>query len=187
MVAILVCVLAGLLIAKKYRNPPSVEPSLSVVETLPDFTLPDLDDQPRSITEWSDRSLIINFWATWCAPCRREMPLLQSLQDGRDDDSLQVIGVAMDNLADVQQFITKTGVTYPILYGENEAAMVVESFGVEFVGLPFTAFIVPGGEILTLLAGELDADDLRELVAELDAIASGQSSVAEARKRLSAN
>jgi thiol-disulfide isomerase/thioredoxin len=178
---------AGLLIAKQYRSPSSVEPPLSVVETLPDFTLPDLNDQPRSVTEWSGRSLIINFWATWCAPCRREMPLLQSLQDEHDEDSLQVIGVAMDNRADAQRFITETGVTYPILYGVDEAAMVAESFGDEFVGLPFTAFIVPGGEILTLLSGELDAADLRELAGEMDAIASGQSSVAEARKRLLAN
>ena len=184
---ILVCALAGLWIVQKYRNTQPVEPATLAIEILPAFTLPDLADQPRSITEWSGRSLIINFWATWCAPCRREMPLLQSLQDERDTGSLQVIGVALDNLPDVKRFVTEIGVTYPILYGENEAAMVVESFGVEFVGLPFTAFIVPGGEILTLLAGELDADDLRELVAELDAIASGQSSVAEARKRLSAN
>ncbi|MDP7297085.1 MAG: TlpA disulfide reductase family protein, partial [Gammaproteobacteria bacterium] len=99
-VAILASVSAGLLIAKQYRSPSSVEPPLSVVETLPDFTLPDLNDQPRSVTEWSGRSLIINFWATWCAPCRREMPLLQSLQDEHDEDSLQVIGVAMDNRAD---------------------------------------------------------------------------------------
>jgi thiol-disulfide isomerase/thioredoxin len=186
-VAILASVSAGLLIATQYRSPSSVEPPLSVVETLPDFTLPDLNDQPRSVTEWSGRSLIINFWATWCAPCRREMPLLQSLQDEHDEDSLQVIGVAMDNRADAQRFITETGVTYPILYGVDEAAMVAESFGDEFVGLPFTAFIVPGGEILTLLSGELDAADLRELAGEMDAIASGQSSVAEARKRLLAN
>ncbi len=109
------------------------------------------------------------------------------MQDEHDEDSLQVIGVAMDNRADAQRFITETGVTYPILYGVDEAAMVAESFGDEFVGLPFTAFIVPGGEILTLLSGELDAADLRELAGEMDAIASGQSSVAEARKRLLAN
>lgn len=186
-VIVLVCVLAGLWIGQQYRNTPPVEPPLSAVGILPDFTLPDLDDRPRSITEWSGRSLIINFWATWCAPCRREMPLLQSLQDGRSDGSLQVIGVALDNLPDVKRFVTETGVTYPILYGEYDASTVAESLGDEFVGLPFSAFVAPGGEILALLSGELHADDLRRLVAEMDAVASGQSSGAEARERLSAD
>jgi thiol-disulfide isomerase/thioredoxin len=182
---ILVCALAGLWIVQKYRNTQPVEPATLAIEILPAFTLPDLADQPRSITEWSGRSLIINFWATWCAPCRREMPLLQSLQDERDTGSLQVIGVALDNLPDVKRFVTEIGVTYPILYGEYDASAVAESFGDEFVGLPFSAFIAPGGEILALLSGELQAERLRRLIAEMDAVASGQRSAAQARDRLS--
>lgn len=183
----LACVLAGLWVVPKFLTAPTVEPPPLSVEYLPDFTLPDLDDQPRSIREWSGRSLVINFWATWCAPCRREMPLLQSLQDQRSDGSLQVIGVALDNPADVKRFITQSGVTYPILYGENEGSAIAESLGDDFIGLPFSAFVAPGGEILALLAGELQDDELHRLVAEMDAVASGQRSVAEARARLSAN
>jgi thiol-disulfide isomerase/thioredoxin len=182
-----ICVLAGLWIGQKYRSTPPVEPPVLAVETLHDFTLHDLDDQPRSIMEWSGRSLVINFWATWCAPCRREMPLLQSLHDERNDGSLQVIGVALDNLEDVSRFVTETGVTYPILYGEQDAATAAESFGDNFIGLPFSAFVAPGGEILALWTGEVRADDLRRLVTEMDAVASGQRGVAEARARLSAN
>jgi thiol-disulfide isomerase/thioredoxin len=183
----LACVLAGLWIAPKLLTSPSVEPPPLVVEYLPDFTLPDLNDQPRSIREWSGRSRVINFWATWCAPCRREMPLLQSLQDERSDGSLQVIGVALDNPTDVKRFITQTGVTYPILYGEDEGTIVAESLGDDFIGLPFSAFIAPGGEILALIAGELQADELDRLVAEMDLVASGEHSIAEARERLSAD
>jgi len=180
-------VLAGLWIVPKFLTSPSVEPAPLSVEYLPDFTLPDLDDQPRSIREWSGRSLVINFWATWCAPCRREMPLLQSLQDQRSDGSLQVIGVALDNPADVKRFIAQSGVTYPILYGEDEGTVIAESLGDDFIGLPFSAFVAPGGEILALLAGELQDDELHRLVAEMDAVANGQRSVAEARARLSTN
>jgi len=183
----LICVLAGLWISQKYWNERPVEPPPSAVETLPYFILPDLDDQPRSIMEWSGRSLVINFWATWCAPCRREMPLLQSLQDERADGSLQVIGVALDNRADVSRFVTETGVTYPILYGEHDASTVAESFGDAYIGLPFSVFVAPGGEILALWTGEVQADDLRRLVAEMDAVASGQRSAAEVRERLSAD
>ena len=190
---VLVCVLAGLWVAQKYWSESSVElpptdenlPALTrSASTLPDFTLPDLNDQPRSIMEWSGRSLVINFWATWCAPCRREMPLLQSLHDERTGDTLVVIGVALDNLADVTRFITEIGVTYPILYGEDNATAVAELFGDDFIALPFTAFVVPDGEILALRAGELHADDLYRLVDEMDAVASGNRSVAEARERL---
>jgi thiol-disulfide isomerase/thioredoxin len=155
-----VCLLAGLWISQKYRSAQPVEPPLAAVEHLPDFTLPDLDDQPRSIMEWSGRPLLINFWATWCAPCRREMPLLQTLQDERSDGGLQVIGVALDNLLDVK------------------------SFGEDFIVLPFSAFVAPGGEILALHSGELYADDLRRLVIEIDALARGERSIADARESL---
>ena len=185
---VVICAIAGLWVTQTDWNaPPPDEFPLSAVEYLPDFTLPDLDDQPRSIQEWSGRSLVINFWATWCAPCRREMPLLQSLQDERDDGSLQVIGVALDNLADVKRFLAESNVTYPILYGEQDGTVIAESLGEDFIGLPFSAFIAPGGEILALLAGELHADELYRIVAEMDAVASGQRSVAEAREILAAD
>lgn len=175
------CILAGLWIGQKYRP----EPPRSAVEYLPDFTLPDLDDRQRSISEWSGRPMIVNFWATWCGPCRREIPLLQSLHHEHGDDGLQVIGVALDNLQDVTRFIEKTGVTYPNLYGEHDGTIVAESLSDEFVGLPFSALVAPSGEILALLSGELHADYLQRAVAEMDAVASGRRSVAEARASLS--
>jgi len=182
---VLVCMLAGLWIGQQYRSAVLVEPPPLTVAQLPDFTLPDLDDQPRSVAEWSGQPLLINFWATWCAPCRREMPLLQSLQDEHSDGSLQVIGIALDNLPDAKRFIEAIDVTYPILYGEDDVTALAESFGDAFIGLPFSVFVDPSGEILALHSGELHADHLRQFVAELDAIASGQRSVAEVRKRLS--
>lgn len=113
--------------------------------------------------------------------------MLQSLQDERADGSLQVIGVALDKLADAKRFVAQIKATYPILYGEDDGTVVAESFGDDFIGLPFSAFVAPDGEILALLSGELLADDLHRLVVEMDAVASGQSSVAEARARLSAD
>ncbi len=184
---ILICALAGLWLGRQYWHAPPVETPPSTVERLADFTLPDLDDRPRSIMEWSGRPLVINFWATWCAPCRREMPLLQHLQDERGETGLQVIGVALDNRADVSRFVAVTGVTYPVLYGEIAASRVAESFGDAYIGLPFSVFIAPGGEIIALRSGELQAADLQRLVGEMDAVASGQRSAGEARKRLSSN
>lgn len=92
--------------------------------------------------------------------------------------------MALDNLSDVRRFITDIGVTYPILHGEHDAAQVAESFGDAYVGLPFSAFVAPGGEIIALRSGELEADYLRRVVAELDAVANGRHSAATARERL---
>jgi len=177
-----VVIVAGLLIGQKYLS----GPQRSAAEYLPDFTLPDLDDRQRAISEWSGRPMIVNFWATWCGPCRREMPLLQSLQEEQGDGGLQVIGIALDNPEDVRRFTEKIGVTYPNLYGEHDGTIIAESLSDEFVGLPFSAFVAPGGEILALLSGELHADFLQQVAAEMDAVASGRRSVAEARVSLAA-
>ncbi|MFW2403984.1 MAG: TlpA family protein disulfide reductase [Gammaproteobacteria bacterium] len=180
-----ICLAAALWAGRTYRNAaPANDPGTSDYSHLADFTVPDLADRPRSIMEWSGRPLIINFWATWCAPCRREMPLLQNLYDERGDSGLHIVGVAMDNKRDVQRFVAQIKVTYPILYGEDEGARAADSFGDSFVGLPFSAFIAPGGEVLALRAGELQADDLARLVGEMDAVASGVRSAAQARERL---
>jgi thiol-disulfide isomerase/thioredoxin len=182
--AVLICGLIGFGAIQSYRGQPPMQPAAT--EHLPDFSLPDLNDKPRSIMEWSGKSLIINFWATWCAPCRREMPLLQNFQEKRSDGSLQVIGIAMDNLHDVRRFVEQSNITYPNLYGEYEASIVAESFSEDFIGLPFTVFVTPDNQILTFWPGELTAEELQKIVAEMDAIASGQRSAAQARKRLAA-
>jgi thiol-disulfide isomerase/thioredoxin len=182
--SVLLCGLAGFWALQSYRGQLSVQPA--AIEHLPNFSLPDLDNKHRSIMEWSDKSLIINFWATWCAPCRREMPLLQNIQDQRSDGSLQVVGIAMDNLRDAKRFVEQTDITYPNLYGEYEASIVAESFAEDFIGLPFSVFVAPDGQILKLWPGELSAEELQRIVEEMDAVASGQRSAAQARKKLAA-
>ena len=151
---------------------------------LPDFSLMDLDEQPRSIREWSDDALLINFWATWCAPCRREMPLLQTLYQERHGTAFRVIGIAIDELPTVKAYVTEMGVTYPILVGNDDAMSAAESFGPDFIGLPFSVFVAPQGKVLGTHSGELDRDTLRAVLKVLDAIASGSMSVEVARDEL---
>jgi thiol-disulfide isomerase/thioredoxin len=181
------CAIVAVWTGRKYFVAPPVEPLPAVIEFMPEFTLPDLDDRPRSIDEWSGQPLIINFWATWCAPCRREMPLLQKLHEERGDSGIQVVGVALDNFSDARSFVERIGVTYPILYGEDNAASAAESFGDHFIALPFTASVASGGEILALYSGELDETYLSELVAQMDAIRQGRRTVAAAREKLSSD
>jgi thiol-disulfide isomerase/thioredoxin len=187
-----ICLLAGVYAGQRLLRDgdPPPEPAgaaASLVDELPDFTLSDLDGTRRSLRSWRDDALLINFWATWCAPCRREMPLLQRLHDERRDLGLQVIGVAVDRLPDVQAYIQESGISYPILVGQQDAMDAAEAFGPEFVGLPFTVLVAAGGRVLGLRAGELEAPELRQIVETMDRVDSGGLSVADARALLGTN
>ena len=154
---------------------------VAVTGTLPEFALSDLYGNTRSISEWSGRPLIINFWATWCAPCRREMPLLQALHLEREDDRLEVIGIAIDRLEAVDAFIAESGITYPILAGQQNAMDIAEQFGADFVALPFTVFTAKDGQILWLHLGELHRKQLRIILEIGDQVTNGELSAATAR------
>jgi len=152
--------------------------------TLPDIRLKDLNGDLRALSDWSGQPRLINFWATWCAPCLREMPMLEALSQARSDGSLAIIGIAIDRLAEVRPYIDKTGVTYPILVGQSDAMEAAQSFGDQFAGLPFTVFAAADGQILGVHSGELHPDQLEEIMGITDAVAAGTLSVAEARQRL---
>ena len=97
--------------------------------TLPDFTLGDLDGTPRSIRSWPGKSMIVNFWATWCAPCRREIPLLRELQKQHGAEGFQIVGVAVDFREDVVKYAQEIGIDYPVLIGEQDGLDAVNKFG----------------------------------------------------------
>ena len=78
-------------------NAPEPPPATSLeVVSHPEFTLPDLEGSPRTFSEWSGSHRLLNFWATWCAPCRREIPLLKDFQEEHGDAGFQVLGIAVD-------------------------------------------------------------------------------------------
>ena len=82
-------------------------------------TLPDLQGKSQSVSQWKGKVLVVNFWATWCEPCRREMPEFIELQDELRDQGLLFIGIALDQKNKVQQYSKEIGVNYPILLGGN--------------------------------------------------------------------
>ena len=154
------------------------------VAQLPDFSLPDLDGTPRSIRSWAgERGLIINFWATWCAPCLREIPLLTAFQ-AQQGATAQVIGIAVDRLDDVVAFAPEMNFNYPILVGQSEAMEAAQAFGVEFLALPFTVFTAAGGQILAVHTGEVTAGDLDNYASVLADVAAGAVDLDQARARM---
>ncbi len=151
-------------------------------EQLPDFTLGDADGEPRALGEFLGRPLVLNFWATWCPPCVREMPLLADLH-ARSGDELQVLGVAVDRLEPVRYFIDDLDIRYPVLVGEQDAMDVAALFGDAFLGLPFTVFADADGRVVDIHLGEIHDDELRAAEAMLLRLARGEVDADEARER----
>ena len=105
------------------------------------FELPDMTGTVRQSSEWDGKPKLLNFWATWCAPCRREIPLLKKTQDEYAELNLQIIGIAVDFHDDVVAYAEEAEFNYPILVGQEEAMAVAETSGVDFIGLPFTMVV----------------------------------------------
>ena len=112
-----------------------------IPEHLPDFSLSDLDGKIVSIRTWSGRPLIINFWATWCAPCRREIPLLETLHADGPRQGPTVIGIAVDHRESVAAYAKELKINYPLLVGEQDALDAAGAFGVVSPVFPFTAAV----------------------------------------------
>jgi thiol-disulfide isomerase/thioredoxin len=152
------------------------------VERLPDFSLANLEGQQQSIHSWAGKPMLINFWATWCGPCLREIPMLKELQTARPD--LQVVGIAIDKPDLVAKFAADNAFNYPILIGQNEAWAAASAMGVNIFALPFTVFTAGDGSILGVHTGELHAEHLESFRAVADDFGAGRIDVAEARSRI---
>ena len=160
------------------------QPQALEIVTHPSFTLPDISGTDHDFSEWQGKMRILNFWATWCAPCRREIPLLKAFQDEQGSNGFQVIGIAVDFAEAVASYSEAAEFNYPVLVGEQEAMAVAESSGVEFVGLPFTMFVASDGELLGAYIGELHQRHLDEIVRVMTGVDRAAISKDEARSAL---
>lgn len=157
--------------------------ALEVVE-YPEFTLVDLDREPRTFSEWHGRHRLLNFWATWCAPCRREIPVLKAFQQEQGEDGILVMGIAVDAFEEVVEYAKAADFNYPILVGERDAMAVAESSGIEFVAMPFTMIVTRDGQYLNAYLGELHADQLEDIDTILARLDAGEITTDEAKAAL---
>ena len=151
-----------------------------------DFSLPDLDGNVRQISDWNGKARLINFWATWCAPCRREIPLLKKTQAEHAENNLQVIGIAVDFIEQVTAYAEEAEFNYPILIGQEEAMAAAEATGIDFIGMPFTMIVAPDGRLIKTHIGEIHENQMGLIIEVFEQIQDGEIDLASARSALKA-
>lgn len=125
--------------------------STEVVKTLTPavpFTLPDLTQTLRELSEWKGKVLVLNFWATWCPPCIEEIPAFVQWQEEYGENGLQFVGIAIDQEAAVVEFSAQLGINYPILMAGEAGLALTEKYGNRLKALPFTVIVSRQGDIL---------------------------------------
>ena len=140
--------------------------SVQVIDKLPVFSYQDLDGRQRRSSEFTDKVVVLNFWASWCPPCREETPDFVALQEAFADQ-VQFVGIAIDDEGPVREFADSFGVNYPVLLGDIEAISLSRRLGNRYEGLPFTVVAAPGGSVVLRHAGGIDRDRLEPLLREL--------------------
>ena len=135
-------------------------------EPVPDLTLETLDGASIDLAEQDGRLLLVNFWATWCAPCREEIPDLKALHSDLEEDGLTVIGVALDRKGRevVDPFVDKHEINYPIVVDAEGTAEA--EFG-PIPGLPTTILVTPDGQITKRVVGIFPTDEMRPILQDM--------------------
>lgn len=152
-------------------------------ETLPQFELKDRDGKLRKLGEWKGQPLIVNYWATWCAPCVREIPLLSQLRRERAGEKLEVIGIAVDFRDDVLKFADSHALDYPLLIGEEDGLAAVSAVGMQ-PAFPFTLFADSQQRIVAMKIGELHHDEATLILDRVAAVDAGSLALDQAREEI---
>ena len=133
----------------------------------PDFELANHYGDMVSADDFSGKTVLLNFWATWCAPCREEMPMLMDLQRDNASEGLQVVGIALDDVQAVKRFVRSYGISYPVLVGEADVFDTSAAYGNQEGVLPFTVLIDNKGVVRWQYAGMLRAEDINSQLKSL--------------------
>jgi thiol-disulfide isomerase/thioredoxin len=135
--------------------------------TLLAISLPDTTGRDQPLAQWKGKLLVVNFWATWCEPCRDEMPEFVRLQRRYADKGLQFVGIAVDDRDKVSSYVKDIGLNYPALIGGMGAIELSKTFGNSLSALPFTIVVDPKGSIVLTQLGVLKPSQLQGFINKL--------------------
>ena len=154
---------AGFALYSSSRIEPAV-PSPAAAGTLMQAALPDLTGQSQPLSQWNGRVLVVNFWATWCAPCREEIPALIQVQNKLGPKGLQIVGIAIDQAERVRPYAGQMRINYPVLIGELDAMDLAQQAGNRSGALPFTIILDRTGKPVKTVLGGLNQEKLERLL-----------------------
>jgi thiol-disulfide isomerase/thioredoxin len=146
----------------KLPFPLAEDSSTERLDKLPDFHLPDISGQKIASSSWAGKVLVLNFWATWCPPCLRELTLFDKLQQASPAGSLQIVGIAIDSKEEVERFLADSPVSFPILLGNTDTVEMSRRLGNRLQGLPYTLIFDRRGKRVFGQIGELTHASLSE-------------------------
>ena len=124
----------------------------------------DLAGQSRRLSEWQGQVLLCNFWATWCAPCREEIPLLIAARQKYGPKGFEIVGIAIDNAAKVREFSSSFNIAYPILLAEAGGLDLMRQLGNVAGGLPYTVVADRQGNLVHRKLGAFKGTDLDSIL-----------------------
>lgn len=153
---------AGVWLARTHYAPQAADAAALVA--LHQTVYPDASGQPRAMAQWDGTLRVVNFWASWCAPCREEMPDFDALARQYRSQGVVFVGIAVDTPANVQAFLQKQPVSYPILIGEGGAHALARQLGNSSGALPYTLVIRRDGRVLMRHLGRLPRATLDTLI-----------------------
>ena len=132
-------------------------------------TLPDIRGELQPLAQWKGKVLVINFWASWCPPCREEMPALSRLQIKHAANGIQIIGIALDNAANVVQYAKWHPTSYPLLVGDSTTTELTRAMGNSQMALPYTVVYDAAGTARMTRLGLFSEDELDSVLISLTA------------------
>lgn len=154
------------------RSAPDRSPATRAAALLgsqrPALTLPDLAGRARDLDEFGARPLLINFMASWCAPCRRELPEFNRFMRDNGPDGVQVIGIAVENIDAARSFLNEVPVTFPVLIAGDSGTDLMPGFGNITGTLPYSVLIDGDGKIRARKIGTFEPGTTEAWIAAHD-------------------
>ena len=150
----------------RYLNQKQMQNNPMIGQQRVEFAAADLSGSFRNIKEWDGDIIFLNFWATWCPPCKKEIPAFIELQKTYGHQGFQILGAALDNAEAVMEYAKEVGVNYPLLLVENEGIGLARRYGNGIGILPYTVIINREGEVIYTITGELSKKRAKKILAE---------------------